>query len=99
MSQAQPIGVAVSEVSTMLWPNTQIGLSSPLTVSPLPIRTGLLEDLRGNTVRVTPMVFNATGDLVNETKNATSHRKVSTGFSIEGNNSEKDGFPSRRVAT
>jgi hypothetical protein len=99
MRQAQPIGVAASEVSTMLWPNAQIELSSSLIVPPLPIRTGLEWDLPDDTVRVTPMVFHAKGDSVNETKNATSSRKVSTGFSIKGNNSEKNGFPSRGVTT
>jgi hypothetical protein len=99
MRQAQPIGVAASEVSTMLWPNAQTGLSSPLIVASLTIKTRVLWDLRGDTVRVTPLVVTDTGESVNENKIVTSHRQVSTGFAIEGNNSEKDGIPSRGAAT
>ena len=38
MRQAQPIGVVHSEVSTMLWPNAQTQLSSPLIVTSLTIQ-------------------------------------------------------------
>jgi hypothetical protein len=42
MREAQPIGVAQSEVSTMLWPNAQTGLSSSLIAVSLTVTTGAL---------------------------------------------------------
>lgn len=118
MRQAQPIGVANSDVSSMLWLNTQTELSSSLIVTSLIIQPGVsgdsavarnyygfsrrlngrMEDLRSGMARVNPLVFNDTGELVNETKIVTRYGKGSAGFSIEGHNPEKDGIPSCRIA-
>lgn len=117
MRQAQPIGVADSEVSTMLWPNAQTGLSSSLIDATLTSQPGVgdsavvgnqcgfprqlngrMKDLRSGTARV-PLVFNDTGEIVNETEIVTRHGKGSAGFSIEGHNPEKDGIPPCRIAT